>query len=292
MVMGGFASISYFFYVREGQKSVENVAVYNAQIDDTGELIGSNSPIRLLVTLTDVDPVRSVVKFNTKARFDNASAELVNGSMLLGSYKRIKLSGKHYEEMDISLIADGDPNHYPFDVYTVELPYAVTTGNVLADAMSPSANWSGYAFAALQNYRFDLKFVPHNETSIVSLQVTVMRSPTAKGFSLFIVLLMWLLSTSAVTIAFHSIFRMREVPPNLVSIFVSLLFALPSVRNTQPAVPPIGTLLDAISLFWNMVMVSICAISMMMTFIYQSPDPNPPEYGRTGSTTTLVSMKG
>jgi len=292
LLLVAFITLSYFLYVNEGVKSTDNVAVFNAKVDDTGELKAADAHIRILVVVTDIDPVRSVMTLNSKFRMDNESSRFVNGTLLLGSYSSVALTNRtHYQEQVVTAVADGDPNHYPFDVYTIELPYAVSSGDVLSHSNAPFVPWSGYAYGVLQNYRFDVQFVPQNRTSIVILQVTVTRSATTKGFALFIVVLMWALSITAALIAFQTWFRMRDVPAPLVAVFVSLLFALPAVRNTQPAVPPIGTLLDAVSLFWNMVIVACSNIAVMLAYFYQCPEPKPPEHGRTGSTTTLVPFK-
>jgi len=295
VLLAAFITLSYFLYVNEGIRSTENVAVFNAKVDDTGQLKAADSHIRILVVVMDIDPVRSVITLNSKFRMDNESNRFVNGTLLLGSYQSVALTNRtHYQEQAVTAVADGDPNHYPFDVYTVEVPYAVSSGDILAHSDAPFVPWSGYAYGVLQNYRFDVQFIPQSRTSVVILQIAVTRAATTKGFALFIVMLMWALSISAAVIAVQVWFRMRDVPAPLLAVFVSLLFALPAVRNTQPAVPPIGTLLDAVSLFWNMVIVAFSNIAVMTAYLFQCPDPKPPAdkaHSFVSTAPTVVSSK-
>ena len=182
---------------------------------------------------------------------------------------------------------------YPLDVYTVDLPYAATIGDPILNANAKSLPWTAYAYGAMHNYRFNLTFSQDKSNSVVTLTIVVKRAPTTIVFSVFIVLLMWFLSMSAFIIAFQARFRMRDVPAPLLAVFVSLLFALPAMRNTQPAVPPIGTLLDSVSLFWNMFLVAVSCIMVMFVYVEQGPEPKPPtrsEKGELGSWASVTTF--
>jgi len=283
LVMFGLTFLSYSFYVKEGQRSRDNSAVFNAELTDDGDLQNTNGTaldIILLITITDMDPLRSVLKLKTTVDRQKKGSDAVNGTLLLGSYKSVQLSSKTVvTEQEASAMVDGDVSLYPFDTFTVDLPFAATKTDPLADTKAESLSWAALAYGVMQNFRFQFIFQRDPSSSIVTLTVNVRRSPTARGFSIFIVSLMWLLTLGAVTIAFQIFLRGREIPANKISAIVSLLFALPSVRNTQPAVPPIGTLLDTVGLFWNMVLVAMSAIYVMFTYVSQGSDPKRPAYG-------------
>lgn len=53
-----------------------------------------------------------------------------------------------------------------------------------------------------------------------------------------------------VTAVDHVFARKRDVPPPVIALFATMLFALPSVRNLQPGVPPIGASVDIIGFYW------------------------------------------
>lgn len=47
----------------------------------------------------------------------------------------------------------------------------------------------------------------------------------------------------------------------------ALLFAFASVRNAQPGTPPIGTYSDFISFFWAEVIIALCLVILVFTWV-------------------------
>jgi len=249
-------------------------------VNNDGEITGQAPPILLEVVVMDVDPLRAVFKINTQVSLAPGvdPNSVGNATLLLGNYKPVRYDPRQsmYLDQDVTVLATGDAAKYPFDKFRASIPFAVTRTSVLADASAPSLNWGAVAFGALQNLRFEAVYHTDPKSSIVHVELAVKRSPTTKGFAMFIVIIMWCLTLGAVLITFQIVFRQREAMPPVISIMIALLFALPAVRNTQPAAPPIGTLLDTVSLIWNMMLVSLCAITLMVTWLWQSPSPTPP----------------
>lgn len=110
----------------------------------------------------------------------------------------------------------------------------------------------------------------------IEWNIDVHRSVTIRLFSIFVVVLMWLLSLAAAAIGLQVVVRDREVAPPLMGSMISLLFALPALRNIQPMVPPIGTLADVIGLFFNMALIALTAIVLMIKWVTQMPTPDRP----------------
>jgi hypothetical protein len=280
-----FGSVTAFY--AEGRRSRSTVGTHNAEVTDDGELVrkapgGQPFDLLMQVAALDFDPIRGVLKLNTKIlREAGAGRPAVNGTLLLGSYKPVQFSSKAAAiDQDTSALMEGDPSDYPFDTYSAELPFAATVGDVLTDAATPSLVWGAVAYAQMQNFRFRFEFDKSSDASIIFLRVEVQRPPSSKVFSIFVVILMWLLTVATVTITFQVFLRDRDVAPNLLSAQASLLFAMPSVRNTQPGSPPIGTLLDTVSLFWNMTIIASCAIYTMFAYVRQGKEPvRPSPYG-------------
>ena len=101
------------------------------------------------------------------------------------------------------------------------------------------------------------------------------RSGVTVFFALFVGLLMWLLSISALIIAISIWMRERKVEPPTIAVMAALLFALPAMRNSQPGIPGIGTSSDVASFFWAMALVSISLILLMANYImmYKAEKP-------------------
>ena len=47
----------------------------------------------------------------------------------------------------------------------------------------------------------------------------------------------------------------------------ALLFAFATVRNAQPGTPPIGTYSDFISFFWAEVIIALCLVVLVFTWL-------------------------
>ena len=103
--------LSYFVYKREGEKTSDNVAIFNGRVNGSGALTGIRKDNMVFeIAITDIDPVRSLIKINSKFHRQNVEFQ-GNGSILLGSYKSVSLTnGLYYAESDVALVADGDPN--------------------------------------------------------------------------------------------------------------------------------------------------------------------------------------
>jgi len=286
-IMVGLCFGSFIAYRNEGRRSRDSVASFNAEVSDDGELLpkgGDAVDLTMRIAVLDFDPIRGTMKLNTKIiRRRNPGKPAVNGTLLLGSFKSVPFSSKAATvDQDTSTLVEGDANLYPFDTFSTDLPFAATKDDVMVNADAEGLNWAAYAYAQMQNYRFTFSFDKDPDSSIVLLTVSVQRPPTTKVFSMFIITLMWLLTIATVTITFQVFLRDRDVAPNLLSAQASLLFAMPTIRNTQPAVPPIGTMLDTLSLFWNMTLISSCAIYTMFKYVGQAKEPaRPPPYSKT-----------
>jgi len=236
------------------------------------------------VELLDMDPFHSRLKMYanvTELRYIKQ-----NGTLLLGTYKTMKLKHSAYffdKKIEVELTG-GDPNKYPYDRYVGEVPFAGYIGtdkdfvkyvtNVTTDP-PPQFQYGIIARGHLQNWKFSLKWEKHDRLQGVNLlKIVVKRSPTVKLFSVFIVCLMWLISLCATMITMQIIIRGHKLLPPQISLNASLLFALPAVRNVQPNIPPIGTVTDILGFFFNMGLIAICEISLMTLWLWQSPGPD------------------
>jgi hypothetical protein len=162
---------------------------------------------------------------------------------------------RHKIQHLIANMDSGDPNEYPYDVYSFQnyLLRAHTNGSHVALAMKQSGTLQGWKLS----YRItELGSAdPDNNDNYLKLSITASRSTTTLAFSMLLFLVMWLLSFGAFMLTVCYI-TFGFLEPPLIAILGTMLFALPAVRNTQPGVPPIGCILDVAGLFWNMVLLN------------------------------------
>lgn len=101
----------------------------------------------------------------------------------------------------------------------------------------------------------------------VGIDMTISRSSTVIFFSLFISFLMWGASIAVLLLVLSIIFRGRKIEVGMFSFLSALLFAMVAVRNCQPGVPPIGTYSDFISFFWAEVILALCLMTILFTWL-------------------------
>lgn len=168
----------------------------------------------------------------------------------------------------------GDPGRYPFDVYINSFSFQFSPNQTFINGIRTHVK----AYGIQTGWVVDFKVEVDNDHGYFTIQPTVSRNVTTKGFSLFIVGLSWILSLCQFFIAAQSVLRNREMIPQIIALPATLLFALPSLRAIQPGIPPIGIVLDMAGFFWNMAMVAISLIITFIMFIFQYDVHNLPSH--------------
>jgi hypothetical protein len=101
----------------------------------------------------------------------------------------------------------------------------------------------------------------------VGIDMTIARASTTKFFSLFVMAMMWGLTIGVMFLTLSVVLRGRKVELAMFSFTAALLFAFATVRNAQPGTPPIGTYSDFISFFWAEVIIALCLIILVFTWV-------------------------
>lgn len=101
----------------------------------------------------------------------------------------------------------------------------------------------------------------------VGIDMTISRSSTVIFFSLFISALMWGAAIAVLLLVLSIVLRGRKIEVGMFSFLSALLFAMVAVRNSQPGVPPIGTFSDFISFFWAEVILALCLMTILFTWL-------------------------
>ncbi|KAJ3110798.1 hypothetical protein HDU96_006260 [Phlyctochytrium bullatum] len=166
----------------------------------------------------------------------------------------------------------GNINNYPMDVYVAEDLYAsgtyinATTKEKQDVPMFIRVNSIVPGVVMRVTVLQDLKQTPE-EGSSIQLNFTVSRARVTLFFSGLIMAIMWMLSLLAFSLAITLYIRGRKIEPPTIGFSVSMLFALPGLRNSQPGSPPIGCSSDVVSFFWAMAIASASASLLIANYI-------------------------
>ncbi|KAJ3079559.1 hypothetical protein HK102_003696 [Quaeritorhiza haematococci] len=162
-----------------------------------------------------------------------------------------------FPRQEITLgILEGLPTKYPMDVYKSEFvmaAYRTVNGTTLPVPVVAET------FSALQlfttNATFSYSYLNQTLGSLLVSELTITRSSISIGVSIFIIIIMWLLSLSLFTLATSIWVRRKKVEATLLGVGTAMLFALPNVRNAQPGIGDVGSIGDVAGYIWNIVLV-------------------------------------
>lgn len=160
---------------------------------------------------------------------------------------------------------------YPFDTHRAELRIFVDhtvlrhsiQGNVVEnirdEERAPLA--LDTSLCSFEGYRIILTPAPDNSATYVHLLVDLRRTLPIKLFTVFVSILMLLVSLGFMNMV-RKLLRSSSAPDiNELAFGAALLFAFPAIRSIEPFVPPMGVLSDFFGFFWA---ESIVAISLII----------------------------
>ncbi|KAJ3314773.1 hypothetical protein HDU76_002357 [Blyttiomyces sp. JEL0837] len=200
-----------------------------------------------------------------------------NVNITVGPNNLVFPAGKIMQSTETTIqFDDGDVNEYPFDQF-VSTTYVV--GQYVKNNVSAQLPIGISVMGAIQTWtlNFDAGDFKEDGTAVyVDFKFT--RSATTKFFSLFVVVIMWVLGILSFVQAVTIYTRNRKVEPPTIAANMGLLFALPAVRNSQPGAPAIGCLADTVSFFWATVLVSMAVGLLFLNYIikYKREKPATP----------------
>jgi hypothetical protein len=71
-------------------------------------------------------------------------------------------------------------------------------------------------------------------------------------------------------LSIDSFLQKRRVELPILALCTAMMFALPAIRNTNPGIPPIGTLFDIYSFFFAQFLISFVAASLIVFYIVKA----------------------
>jgi hypothetical protein len=120
---------------------------------------------------------------------------------------------------------------------------------------------------SIPGFKIDAAKSRESTDDYVGIDMTIARASTTKFFSLFVMSMMWGLTLGVMFLTLSVVLRGRKVELAMFSFTAALLFAFAAVRNAQPGTPPIGTYSDFISFFWAEVIIALCLIILVFTWL-------------------------
>ncbi len=120
---------------------------------------------------------------------------------------------------------------------------------------------------SIPGFKIDAAKSKESTSDYVGIDMTISRASTTKFFSLFVMTMMWGLTLGVMFMTLAVVLRGRKVELAMFSFTAALLFAFATVRNAQPGTPPIGTYSDFISFFWAEVIIALCLIILVFTWL-------------------------
>jgi hypothetical protein len=184
-------------------------------------------------------------------------------------------ANKIVESIDIQQSLLGELSNYPFDNYTAVFYVLAEADNTGASATNETELLDSAVSltGGIQGFVFGDSKLTNVYPGIVEVTIEARRSTISVGFSIFVILLMWLLSFMIFAMTVDILLRRREIVPPLLALPVAALFALPALRNSQPGIPPVGAYCDVVGFYWNMILIAISAIVNLIAYIVRYQDP-------------------
>ncbi|KAJ3362386.1 tyrosine protein phosphatase yvh1 [Allomyces arbusculus] len=108
--------------------------------------------------------------------------------------------------------------------------------------------------------------------ALMAIALTVAQTPLTMAFSGMVFAAMWLVALTTVALAIDAVWSARKVDARAVVMGGIVLAAMPLVRNSQPGVGPMGSVVDLAGLYWNVGLVALALILVTISWMAQLRD--------------------
>ncbi|KAL2917666.1 hypothetical protein HK105_202539 [Polyrhizophydium stewartii] len=271
---------------REGDRKLQRIVTTAVSPFDVAQGLVRFDGVLLLGNVTSVDVLSFSFKIHFTAQpwgsFDASNADNSSISRITTA-ARLIVAGKETPFGAGSIIPafdavvpidEGSPNRYPFDEFSSTFAISLFAGTGFNQSVPMALALVG----AVQSWGVGLHMQDQQRDSqLVAVTAVITRSWTTALFSVIIIVIMWALSLTVLTLAVTLWFRNRKVEPPTIAVAGSLLFALPALRNSQPGAPAIGASVDVAGFMWNMVLVAVACLLLMINYVikYKKEKPAP-----------------
>lgn len=119
----------------------------------------------------------------------------------------------------------------------------------------------------LAGYKIESSKNKESDDTYIDITMKISRSPMVSTFAVVVMIVMWVISIAVLFLAFTVVVRGRKPEIAMFSFIGTLIFSFAAVRNSQPAVPPIGTFSDYASFFWAEIILALCLLSILFMWL-------------------------
>jgi hypothetical protein len=203
-------------------------------------------------------------------------------------------SGRRMDSIPATFSIDGNVNKYPFDDYRASIRMMVTNGTRVVPSRAPAGETertttppsetdSGLWVtpphdnepvpivssinASLPGLKFQGERVELPGKGMEGFNLVVRRADQVIVVSILIMILMLTLAMSVLLMTIEALASHQQLNLLPLTLSVTLLFGLPALRNSQPAVPPLGAFGDYVSFIWAEQIVAVSAVVMIWTWL-------------------------
>jgi len=262
-------------YQAENRKTVSHYS-------QTGQ--GRSDGVKIMASVASLDPVKGelLVRLQFEAQNDLLDEDdlLVNSvtvytNSAAGKSEVTFKKGESMAPVDTTVALQGEVAQFPWDRYTGMLWICMASQRNGSDG---DTNWVAVPFtldlkAGVPGFAIETAEVPQKTKgfSVDAVNFDVKRSPSSGTFSVFVMVLIGLLTVVAFLAGFVVVVGGRKVELAMLSWLGALLFALLPLRNAMPGAPPLGCLADYISFFWAEAIIAATLISVILTWVLRKP---------------------
>lgn len=295
-----FAIPTFVAYRREGNSQYGSMAIYNVttpDLDPSTPLPNQKNQITIMMKVSKVDfntnEMKITIRFAPTGTFQSQKSGIAAGTLIipataastadtrtlatvdfnfgeLGIKKFSNNSIMSKVELTVPLF-NGDVSDFPFDRFEslsiVSATYSFDKNALVPIAMVVDGSMNGFVVSP-NIFGPSTSTDPDDRTVVFGTQI--IRAGTTKLFAILMLILMFFLPLMALGIAIDVLMRKRQF--GSLSVFTSLLFALPALRKNIPDSPQIGSSMDILIFFWSMVIAGFSALIMLAQYVFRFED--------------------
>ncbi|KXN65656.1 hypothetical protein CONCODRAFT_12685 [Conidiobolus coronatus NRRL 28638] len=165
----------------------------------------------------------------------------------------------------------GNLRDYPFDKYATNI-WFIAIDNSTRGVVSTNV------YSLVLNQNTNTRIIRESEFDVDGIELQIYniyinRTPLVYAFCFFISVVTWGLTIVAFNIALDSMIFKRELPPPLLAIGITMLFAMPTLRKAQPDIPEIGCAIDFLCFIWCEVLIGISSCMILYSWLLRYKTP-------------------
>ncbi|KAJ9084210.1 hypothetical protein DSO57_1026808 [Entomophthora muscae] len=239
----------FYLFNKEAYSNSSNITLGDKTIEDRLDLHASILRIDLAERITDIH-----IQIDPRGRYRNANHSLTEQ---MTAYFRVH-SFTLPDNRPVNAVTlqvpflQGNVRDYPFGKYSAHFPFLIENKN--SDPVPVYATFTAsiptltISFGPMSESDMGEQEDFLTEASFVSVKVR--RTSTVIMFCFFLTCVMWALALSIGALTYDVLIFKRDCPAPILSIGIAMLFALPTIRNSQPGIPSFGCAADVLGFFW------------------------------------------